>query len=106
MWKSNYNKYSNKKTIVEGITFDSKREASRYCELKLLERAKEIKDLRLQVVFVLCAGIKYIADFTYWEVKNPEKLIVEDVKGVKTDVYKLKKKLLLYKYHTIDFREI
>lgn len=100
------NKYRNIKTVVDGITFASRKEANRYAELKLLERQKEISDLVLQPSFPLYAGIKYIADFCYIDKKNSEKLTVEDVKGMRTDVYKLKIKLFLWKYHDIIFREI
>lgn len=94
-------KYRNKKTSVDGIRFDSKREANRYMELKLLERAGAIKDLRRQVSYVLInksrygRAIKYVADFVYYE---DGKLVVEDVKGVRTPVYKLKKRLMAEVY--------
>lgn len=100
-------KYNSIKTIVEGIKFDSKKEARRYQELKLLERAGTIKELELQPRFILQdkfklygkthRKIEYVADFKYWD-KEKETWIVEDVKGVKTDVYKLKKKIFLKKY--------
>lgn len=98
-------KYSAKKCEIDGIKFDSEKEGKRYVQLKLLEKNKFISDLQLQVPFVLQDGfefngkkilpIKYIADFTYWE--NGE-LVIEDVKGVKTDVYELKKKMFMYRY--------
>jgi hypothetical protein len=94
-------KYHNSKTSVDGIRFDSKREANRYMELKLLEKAGVIKDLRRQVPYVLinksCYGraIKYVADFVYYE---GDKLVVEDVKGVRTPVYKLKKRLMAERF--------
>lgn len=101
-------KYGAKKTEENGIVFDSKKEAKRYQQLKLLERGGLIHDLELQVEFELqpsfeIAGekrlpIKYIADFVYSD--NSGNMIVEDVKGMKTDVYKLKKKLFEYKYST------
>ncbi len=105
-------KYNAKKVTVDGITFDSKKEAKRYCELKLLERAGEIKNLRRQVRFELTPVFKdysgkvieressYIADFVYEQVlpMGLTKTVVEDVKGVETDVYKLKRKLMLDKY--------
>ena len=91
------NKYRNEKISVDGIKFDSKLEARRYYELKLLERAKEIKDLRRQVTFELqpnykkknktIRAINYIADFVYYDVKQ-NKTIIEDTKGFKTEVYK------------------
>lgn len=95
-------KYKAVKTIVDGITFDSIKEAKRYKELKLLERAGMIEELQLQVPFVLFSKskygrvVKYIADFTYYELLsgNKRKYIVEDVKGMKTPVYKLKKRIM------------
>ncbi len=89
-------KYGNIKTVVDGITFDSKAEARRYGELKLLERAGEIRDLELQPKFAL-VGIgatkicQYRADFAYQHTNGP--LVVEDVKGVRTPVYRLKARL-------------
>jgi len=88
-------KYNAKKTVVDGITFDSKKEARRYSELKLLEKCGEIHSLELQPRFDLIVnGAKcgyYKADFRYTE-KSKE--IVEDCKGFKTPVYRLKKKLV------------
>ena len=107
--KEKRNKYGNKKTVVGEITFDSKKEANRYNELLMLERAGQIRNLRLQVPFELLPpyggerGIKYIADFFYIE---NDKGVVEDVKGYRTDVYKIKRKLFKFKYKDIDFREI
>lgn len=96
-------KYRNIKTTIDGITFDSRKEADRYCELKLLQRAGEITDLELQVPFTLIpafslngkkhTAIKYVADFVY---RRGGKRVVEDVKGMRTDVYKLKKKLFAF----------
>jgi hypothetical protein len=89
------NKYRAVKTVVDGIKFDSKKEAARYQQLKLLERAGEIMELTLQPRFDLIVnGVKcgfYKADFQYLEVG---KYVVEDVKGMKTPVYNLKKKLV------------
>lgn len=89
-------KYRNIKTRVDGILFDSKKEAARWGELKLLLRAKEISDLQRQVTFPLMAGCKkvgsYRADFTYRD-KSGE-LVIEDVKGKPTAIYLLKKKIL------------
>ena len=99
-------KYKNKKTVVDGITFDSKKEASRYLELKKLKDAGFIDDLELQVKFVLIPKqegereCSYIADFVYKN-KQTGETIVEDVKSsprYKTDVYKIKKKLMLFIY--------
>lgn len=99
-------KYNNKKIEVDGIVFDSKKEAQRYKELYLLVRAKEISCLILQPRFVLQdrfvyggrvqRKIEYIADFKYKEKDGTE--VVEDVKGDKTPVYMIKKKLFLKKY--------
>lgn len=95
-------KYHAVKTTINGITFDSRKEAKRYQELKLLEHAGVIKELQLQVPFVLFEKseygrkIKYIADFTYWELNksNVWEYVVEDVKGMKTPLYRLKKRIL------------
>ena len=111
-----YNKYKNKKTVIDGITFDSKKEAKRYQELKILEKKGEIVDLELQPKYLLqdkfeCQGVKhraiyYIADFRYIDVESGQ-LIVEDVKGLLTEVFKIKEKLLLYKYgKELTFRKI
>jgi hypothetical protein len=88
-------KYGNRRTIVDGISFHSKKEAARYQVLKLREGAKQISDLKHQVRFdiriaghLVCA---YIADFTYVE---GGKNVVEDAKGAATALYVLKKKLM------------
>lgn len=116
-------KYHNKKITVNGETFDSLKEYRRYCELCLLERAGEISELRRQVKYELIptqrepdvvgvrGGVKrgkviekpcyYIADFVY--MKNGFE-VVEDTKGVKTEGYKIKKKLML-KIYGIKIRE-
>lgn len=97
------NKYHAKKTIVDGIEFDSKKEANRYYELLLMKRCGIIKDLQLQVPFELIPkqdgerACKYIADFVYYDCENYCQ-VVEDVKGIKTDVYKIKRKLMLQVY--------
>jgi len=102
-----YSKYSAKPTIVDGIRFASKREAARFCELKNLERAKVISGLTCQPKFPLIVQGKevctYIGDFAYIE---DQKFVVEDVKGFKTDVYKLKRRLLLALQPGLDHREI
>ena len=108
-------KYKNKKIIVDGIKFDSKLEARRYNELKILERAKEIKDLRRQVTFELqpsykknnktIRAINYVADFVYYD-SIRKQTIIEDTKGFKTDVYKLKKKIFEYKYPDLEIKEV
>ncbi|WP_083290737.1 DUF1064 domain-containing protein [Oligella sp. HMSC09E12] len=98
-------KYGNKKVKYDGHTFDSQAEYRRYLDLKLLEKAGKISDLQLQVPFVLADGVKYsdakratpamkyYADFVY---KDHDGLqVVEDVKGVKTALYKAKRHLML-----------
>lgn len=101
-------KYGNVKTVTsDGIKHDSEKEAQRWCELKLLERAGIIKDLKRQVEFELIpkqgkeSPVRYIADFVY--IENGKK-VVEDVKGIRTDVYKIKKKMMLY-FHGIRIKE-
>lgn len=103
------NKYHNKKVIIDGIKFDSQKEGNYYLKLKMLEKAGKIRDLRLQVPFVVLETFKvddrtyrktkYIADFTYFDDKD--KLHVVDVKSEATrkdKTYQLKKKLLAWKY--------
>lgn len=127
----NYNKakYNARKTTVDGITFDSAREARRYSELLLLVKAGEISDLRRQVKFELIPaqrepdttgprggtikgklierGISYIADFTYRD--KAGRFQVEDVKGYKDggaySIYTVKRKLMLWRYG-IRIREV
>lgn len=106
--KPKKNKYGAVKTEVDGIMFDSKREAKRYQELRLLEQAGEITNLRLQVPFELIPKskygmpIRYIADFTYNNGNG--QLIVEDAKGVKTPVYLLKRRIMAEIYN-IEIKE-
>ena len=107
------NKYHNKKTMFDGIKFDSKKESQYYAILKVLEKAGKIRDLKLQVPFVLIETFKvddrtyrktkYIADFTYYDDKD--KLHVIDVKGFHTNEYQLKKKLMAWKYG-IEIEEV
>lgn len=93
------NKYRNKPIQVDGIRFASKAEAKRYGELTLLEKAGEIADLKVHPSFYLTVnGIevcKYVADFAYWVVPGNRKYVVEDVKGVRTRDFVIKKKLML-----------
>ena len=110
MWQRK-NKYGNIKIELDGHIFASKKEAVHWTELILREKAHEIRKLALQPRFLLQEGfvdvtgvkhrpIFYLADFCYEE-KQPDgkwKMIVEDVKGKKTEVYKIKKKLFLKKY--------
>ena len=110
-----YNKYHSTKTWAYGLQFDSKKEARRYQELKLLEASGKIENLKVQVKFTLLPAqrepdtvgpkggkirgkviereVAYIADFVYVE---DGKMIVEDTKGMKTPEYVIKRKLLLY----------
>ena len=104
MW-SGRSKYHAKKTCVDGITFDSKREADRYLVLKSMEEDGTIEDLRRQVRYELVPAfdvdgkhyraVHYVADFVYREDGHE---VIEDVKGMKTDVYRLKSKLVAYRY--------
>jgi len=101
------NKYGNRKVTVDGYVFDSALEAKRHRQLVLLERAGEIKDLRLQVPFELQEAfekngvhhraITYKADFVYYDNKLKQ-TIVEDTKGMKTEVFKMKQKMFERKY--------
>lgn len=90
-------KYGVKRTERGGIVFDSLKEANRFSELKLLERGGVIKDLELQPRYdVVINGHKicwYQADFRYFDLEKGVQ-VVEDVKGMKTPVYRLKKKLV------------
>lgn len=117
-------KYHSRKVTVNGITYDSKKEATRHYELMLLERSGAISDLKRQVEFELIPpqkepdtigkrggvikgktiehAVKYVADFVYTE---NGKQIVEDTKGFKTKDYIIKRKLLLY-VHGIRIREV
>lgn len=100
-------KYHARKTTVDGITFDSRKEADRYLVLKGMEDDGTIEDLRRQVRYELIPAfdvdgrhyrpVHYVADFVYMD-KETGKEVVEDVKGVRTDVYKLKSKLFARRY--------
>lgn len=104
------NKYHNRKTEIDGIVFDSKREAQRYAELQLLQRAGEIRDLSMQVEFELIPkqdgerACKYKADFVY-HMADTGKMVVEDVKGKRTREYIIKRKLMLWR-HGIKIVEV
>jgi hypothetical protein len=101
-------KYRAIRSEADGLWFDSKKERAHYQELKLRERAGEIKDLVLQPSFPLIVnGTKvgsYRADFQYTETATGEQIIV-DVKGVKTPLYRLKKKIV-EAVHNIQVREV
>ena len=90
-------KYGNIPTVVDGIRFDSKKEAKDYCTLKLLEQAGQIVNLRLQPAFDLPGGIRYIADFI-WDDTHTKRTHVKDTKGFKTPAFKLKEKLFRATY--------
>lgn len=104
------NKYRNKKTEIDGIVFDSLKEARRYHELCLLQRAGEIRDLSMQVEFELIPkqdgerACKYKADFVY-HMADTGKMVVEDVKGKRTREYIIKRKLMLWR-HGIKIVEV
>lgn len=110
-----YAKYKNTKVNIDGIEFDSILEGRRYQELKLLEKAGEIKDLKLQPEYELIPSFKkdnktyrktiYRADFSYYD-NRLDKTIVEDTKGFKTDLYMLKKKMFEYKYKDLQIKEV
>lgn len=122
-------KYHNRKITRDGETFDSVREYNRWCELKLMERAGEVKDLKRQVKFVLVPAqrekvwndqkkryedgkviereVSYVADFVY--TNRLGFMVVEDTKGYRKgtayDVFVIKRKLMLY-FHRIRIKEI
>ena len=119
-------KYGNRKTTVNGITFDSKKEANRYQELLLMQRAGIITDLQRQVRYVLIPTQRekcferdrkgnykqgrviekecvYVADFVYTTADGLK--VVEDAKGVRTPLYVLKRKLMLF-IHGIKIHEV
>ena len=117
-------KYHNKRTTVDGITFDSLKEAKRWNELLLMLKSGAIQDLQRQVRFVLIpaqrepdtvgarGGIHkgklierectYVADFVY---KENGQTVVEDTKGFRTKDYLLKRKMLLF-FHGIKIKEV
>lgn len=113
------NKYGAHKTVIDGITFDSKKEAARYCELRLLERSGAITGLELQPgfkfaiegrpVLIKSKGypngrqVTYRADFAYFEGGTR---VIEDVKGMRTDVFKLKKAMVEAMFPKVEIREL
>ncbi|MFA5151011.1 MAG: DUF1064 domain-containing protein [Clostridia bacterium] len=104
-------KYNSRHVSIDGYLFDSIRESQRYSELKLMEKAGEIRDLKvhpaikLQPSFVYrgetIREITYEADFGYWE---NDVYVYEDVKGFETSVFKLKWKMLLYQFMNSNIR--
>lgn len=109
-------KYRAKKTIVDGHKFDSKREAEWYKRYREMEKRGEIKDLELQPRFLLQPSykkngrtvrkIEYVADFRFIECNLEETPHVVDVKGMKTPVYKMKKKMFEYQYPHLTIEEV
>ena len=101
-------KYGAKAVTIDGIRFASKKEGKRYAELKLLAKSGEISELQRQVPFRYELDgelmFTYVADFTYLD-KLEGLTIIEDVKGVKTPLYRLKKKLIEAEYN-IEIMEI
>lgn len=106
MWGIPVTKYRAKRTEVDGIVFASKKEAAMYAELKLLQQAGDISDLKLQVEFVLQEGftrsdgkkirpIKYFADFSFYD-RRRACFRVLDCKGIRTQVYEIKRKMFDY----------
>lgn len=98
------NKYGNKKCKIDGYTFDSIKEGHRYAELKILLREGKIKDLELQKEYELVPSyidnegkrvrpVYYKADFVYYD-NEAGKTVIEDVKGFRNEIYKIKKKLM------------
>lgn len=117
--KKQTNTRGNERVTVDGYSFDSKAEAKRYAELLLLEAAGRIEDLTIHPVYLLQAAfrdasgrkhraITYEADFSYTEVLDPQSVqgraVAEDVKGHRTEVFKLKEKLFRFKHPHVDFR--
>lgn len=98
-------KYGNRKTELDGLTFDSAAEARRHAELLLLARVGQIRDLRRQVRYELLPpvhfpgihrktpGLDYVADFVYVDVKTGKE-VIEDVKGVETQIFRAKRHMM------------
>ena len=102
MWKSK-SKYRNVPTVIDGLRFSSKAEAARYSELKLLQAANHVRWFIRQPRFDLGNNITYVADFlVVWNADettfSDTRVTVEDVKGMETDVFKLKRKLFEAQY--------
>ena len=105
-------KYNNKITELDGIKFHSRKESARYSQLKLYEKGGLISDLRLQVPYELIPklvingkterAIKYVADFVYYDTVHKVE-ICEDVKGMLTDIFKIKYRLMKL-IHSIDIK--
>ena len=107
-----YNKYKNKKTIIDGFKFDSEMESHYYLYLKQLKEIGEVVDFALQPTYLLQEGfdlngkrirpITYKADFKVIYKDGHEEVI--DVKGKLTEEFKIKRKMLLYRYRDINFK--
>ena len=112
--KNSHSKYNARKIIIDGLQFDSQKEANRYAELSLLEKAGKISGLKTQVKFELIPkqggerACNYIADFVYTDAETGQK-IVEDVKGYRKGqayaVFTIKRKLMLW-VHGINVKEV
>lgn len=111
------NKYHARKVKIDGYTFDSQREAERYSELRIMEKAGEIKDLQVHPKIELQPGfyykdkriraITYEADFRYYD--KDDTIIVEDIKGMETQAFRIKWKIAQYKFRntkTVEFRKV
>lgn len=108
-------KYRAVKTEVDGVIFDSKKEAKRYQELMLLKRAGEVTEVQLQPEYILMPkfrhkatgeavrAIKYKADFLVTYADGHQE--IEDVKGMRTEIYSMKRKLFMHKYPELIIRE-
>lgn len=104
-------KFGNRAVVIDGLRFDSAAEGRRYQQLRMLERAGEIQDLRVHPRYVIIDALRvgsrrekaivYEADFAYTEGGLP---VVEDVKGVETAVFRLKRRLFLQRYPDVVFR--
>lgn len=109
------NKYKNQKVEYDGIKFDSKKERAWYLKYKLMEKAGEIRDLQRQVPFTLIETFRlndktyrktiYKADFTYYDKEGKYHVIDVKSPATRTQVYKLKKKLMAWKYG-IEIEEV
>ncbi|MBX6966011.1 DUF1064 domain-containing protein [Alcaligenes faecalis] len=108
-------KYGNRKVTLGGHQFDSAREATRYSQLQLLERAGQIKGLELQPRFELIPkqrrddgkperACEYVADFRYTDTRTGQ-TVIEDAKGMRTRDYIMKRKLML-QVHGISVKEV
>lgn len=98
------NKYGNIKAEADGMLFASKAERGRWMDLRLMEKAGEIKELQRQVKYPLEVNGMHICDYIADMVYEKGGLVVEDVKGYRTEIFKLKKKLMLA-CHGIEVKE-